>query len=200
MFDSKRLLKIIEREEKVGITLMFDEIMFTMITDRWLAETTRGRLMDEYREVLGHIVEVLGYIPENECVNILKSKGEYQITHPIPEVITDSICTFKLYSSDEPAQYTGLSYGGSLYQTRDGIIRRCVAAGPDPGGPPRITNTDILAMFDQSNTEAVYYTTFRPREDTSTEQVIKLWAHLEATKWNEWAAPAEEPEQMEIEE
>ena len=192
MFDSKRLLKIIEREERSGIVLIFDEIMFSVLADRWLAETTRGRLLDEYREVLGHIVEVLGYIPESEVVKVTKIKGEYVIEHPMPEVITVDVCRYKLYERDEPVQYTGLSYGGPLWQTADGTIRRCSAAGPDPGGRPVLTDREIMASFDRDNGEAAYYSTFRPREDISDERTLELWAHLESVQWNEWARPAAE--------
>jgi len=199
MFNEKRLLKHIEREEKSGIILMFDDFAFTMIADGWMAETLRENLMNRYREVLGHIVEVLGYIPETECVRIRRGKGEWIVEHPIPEVITESVCAYRMFGSDEPLQYTGLHYGGALWQTADGIIRRRTVDGPSPGGKPRLTDREILVLTDVSGGEAAWYTTYRPREDISPEREIELWRHLESVFWTDWEA-ANNAAQMELEE
>ena len=186
MFDSRRLLKIIEREEKTGITLVFDDLKMHMLTEGWLAGTTRDHLMTDYREVLGHIVEVLGYIPDREIVSILKSRGVYVIQHPLPETVSESMAFFMRREREEPVQFTGLHYGGSLFQTADGVILRCAVTGPNPGGKPVLTDRERIVFRDVSNSEAAWYTTFRPREDISSERDLELWRHLESVLWNEW--------------
>lgn len=203
MFDGKRLLKILQREEKSGIILIFSETEMIMLTDGWMAVTTRENLLKEYREVLGHIVEVLGYIPEAECVSILKTKGDYCIEHPLPEVIAENVSAFRVFTDCRPVQYTGLSYGGPLLQDGLGEIRRCLAVGPNPGGKPVLTDSDIVVFKDVSAGEEAYYTSFRPREDISSQRKIELWAHLESVSWNVWEpqeADGEVEGQTELEE
>lgn len=189
MFDEKRLLKAIEGAEKYGVTLIFDEIMFAVLTDGWLAETPRGRLLDEYRTVLGHIVEVLGYIPETEIVSIRKAKGEYVIERPLPEVISASVAMFKAGRETCEVKYTGLRFGDPLYQTRNGTIVRCPVPGANPGGKPRLTEHGVLISADSDNGEAVWCLTHRPRADMNSEREMQLWRHLEAVRWSEWDEP-----------
>ena len=199
MFREKSLLKSIEAAEKYGVTMIFDEILFTVLTDGWLAETPRGRLTDEYRTVLGHIVEVLGYIPENEIVSVRKAKSDYVIERPLPEVISESVATFKAGRENCEVKYTGLTCGAPLYQTPRGKIVRCSVPGANPGFTPRLTDDGILISADSDNGEAVYCLTYRPREDISTEREIELWRHLEAVQWNEWPEEETPDGQMEIE-
>lgn len=186
MFDERRLLKSIEQEEKAGVTLVFDEITFSVIGHRWMAETTRARLIDKYRAVLGHIVEVLGYIPENEIVRVTKIKGDYKIENPMPEVVSEDIAEFMRRDRLEPVKHTGLFYGGDLYQTRDGVIRRRTVHAASAGGSPVLISERIIMSADSENNEATYYETDRPREDTATDRGLMLWEHLESVLWNEW--------------
>ena len=186
MFDEKKLLKSIELEEKAGVTLIFDEITFTVIGHRWVAETLRGHLMNDYRSVLGHLVEILGYIPENEILTIRKVRGEYAVENIMPEVAAEIVAGYELHETERPIQNTGLSYGGTLWQDGLRTIHRCSVNGPDPGGNAVLTEKDVLIFRDVSNGEAVYYNTYRPRPDTDDARAMELWRHLESVDWNRW--------------
>lgn len=186
MFDERRLLKSIEQEEKGGVTLIFDEITFTVIGHRWIAETLRGRLMNSYRSVLGHLVEILGYIPENEILTIRKAKGQYTVENIMPEVAAEIVAGYELHETERPVQNTGLSYGGTLWQDGMRTIHRCSVAGPYPGGDAVLTEKDVLIFRDVSNREAAYYSAYRPRPDTASEREMELWRHLESVDWNRW--------------
>ena len=186
MFDEKKLLKSIEQEEKAGVTLVFDEITFTVIGHRWIAETLRKHLMTDYRSVLGHLVEILGYIPENEIMTIRKIKGAYVVENIMPEVAAETVAGYEVHETERPIQNTGLSYGGTLWQDGLRTIHRCTVGGPYPGGNAVLTEKDVMIFRDVSNGEAAYYNTYRPRPDTATDREMELWRHLESVDWNQW--------------
>ncbi len=191
IFKDKDLERVLRREERNGIDLSFGADVI-LLTAQWMAVFPRHRLTEEYRQTLGAIVEALGYIPENEIVHIKLSKGEYVISHPLPEVVVEDIDRF-VPEEKELCKYTGLSSGGYfLYQTRDGTIYGCLSAGPSLYVMDAWVGDGVLVRRDENTGEAVYRRTDRPREDKDTRDRLEEWAYLEARQWVRW--PEEEPD------
>ena len=190
MFEDKNLERVLRREEKLGIDLIFSEDV-TFLTANWMATLPRYRLLGEYRKTLAAIVEALGYIPDREIVHIQLSKGEYVITHPMPEVVGEDINSF-LPEDEEDVMAMGLAMAGWwLYQTHSGRIIGCTGNGPDLGVTGATLGERSLIRRDENTGEAVYKTTYRPREDKDTRECLEAWAYLEARQWVHW--PGEEP-------
>ena len=202
-FDDKNLERAMRREEKLaGIDLLFGGDV-TMLCAQWMAVVPWYRLKEEYRKTLAAIVEALGYIPENEIVHIQLIKGEYVITHPLPEVIGEDVKAF-LQGGDEPVKATGLSFAGwQLWQAEDNTIYACTGRGPAMDVPDSQAGENVLIRRDINTGEAVYRRTDRPREDTWTREAMEAWTHLEAHSWCRWDPDAdgeiEGQEEIEIE-
>lgn len=194
IFEDKNLERVLRREEKLGIDLIFSGLNVTMMTANWMATLPRHRLLGEYRKTLAAIVEALGYIPDNEIVHIQLSKGEYVITHPLPEVIGEDVSSFLTeYEEEEDILPMGLaSAAWWLYQTRDGTIYGCPGGGPNLNVTGARVGARTMVRRDENTGEAVYKTTYRPREDKDTPDSLAAWRYLEARQWVRW--PDEEPE------
>lgn len=74
MFDEKRLMRAVTSAEKGGIMMMFSGSGVYLVAENWMAQTTMDAVREHYRGLLGHLAEVLEYIPENEAVKILREK------------------------------------------------------------------------------------------------------------------------------
>jgi hypothetical protein len=185
MFEDKNLERVLRREERNGIDLGFGADVILM-NAQWMAVLPRHRLMDEYRQTLGAIVEALGYIPDNEIVHIQLSRKEYIITHPLPEVVGEDIDSF-IPDEEELCKYTGLSSGVyALFQTRDGTIYGCLSVGPSLRVMDAYVGEGVLVRRDENTGEAVYRRTDRPREDKNTAEQLEAWRYLEARQWCRW--------------
>lgn len=194
IFEDKNLERVLRREEKLGVDLIFSGMDVTMMTATWMATLPRHRLLGEYRKTLAAIVEALGYIPDNEIVHIQLSKGEYVITHPLPEVIGEDVSSFLTeYEEEEEAMPMGLAMAGWwLYQTRAGEIVGCTGSGPNLNVTGTRVGARTLVRRDENTGEAVYKVTYRPREDKDTAESLDAWRYLEARQWVRW--PEEEPD------
>ena len=200
MFDEKRLLKSVQTAEKGGITMSFSGENVYLVGQSWMAVTTWRRIREEYRGLLGHIVEVLGYFPENETVNVRKEKGKYMLSPVLAEVAAGEIAFFCEREREWPVQFTGLHWNGTLVQDQAGRIYRCALRGPHLPGDPQLTDGRKLVTRDLDADEAVFEIAYRAGED-STDREKELWDHLESVRWTRWDGDgAEEWEQTEIEE
>lgn len=185
MFDGKRLLKSVERAERQGITMMFSGDTVYLLTDNWMAVTTWDNPLRHYRELLGHLVEVLGYIPEDETVKVLKAKGEYVTEHVLSEVAAGEIAYFGAHEQEWPLLYTELHWNGSLFQDQSRRIYRCRMAGPHLSGDVSLTDGGKLMTRDRDTDEAVYEIAYRPTYE-APERERELWEHLESVWWVDW--------------
>lgn len=196
IFEDKNLERVLRREEKLGIDLIFGEDV-TMMTASWMAVMPRYRLLGEYRKTLAAIVEAMGYIPDNEIVHIQLAKGEYVITHPLPEVVGEDIGSF-LSDEDETEEALPMGLASAawwLYQTRDGTIYGCTGHGPNLNVTGTRVGERVMVRRDENTGEAVYRITYRPREDRDTRERLEAWAYLEARQWVKW--PEEGPGEVE---
>ena len=188
MFDDGKLARAMAAEEKKGLTLSFDGDQMILIGKEWLAIIPYYRLREKYRQTLGHLVEVLGYVPEQEITEIVKAKGEYVVTHPLPEVVGEHIGHF-LGAEEDEVKFTGLHRNGkALWQIRAGAIFGCSMNGPYLAECREVwlTERDTLKWTDENTGEEIYRLAERPREDEATEALLDLWNHLEGWSWCEW--------------
>ena len=185
-------------EEKNGLTLSFDGEQMILIGREWLAIIPQYLLAEEYRQTLGHLVEVLGYVPETELLEIHKAKGEYVVDHPLQEVIGEHIGHF-LGAEEDEAKYTGLHRNGrALWQIRTGAVFGCTMSGPHMNSREVfLTECETLKWTDENTGEELYRTAERPREDEAPEGLLNLWNHLEAWSWCEWPEAGGETEEIE---
>jgi len=186
MFEDRNLERVLRREEKQGIDLCFGEDV-TLLTAQWMAVLPRHRLMDEYRQTLGAVVEALGYIPDSEIVHIEKNKDGYLISRPLPEVVGEDVASF-FPDREEKIKAIGLSMSlWALYQTRDGTIYGCAGGGPALGVlQTSIGDNGVLVRRDENTGEAVYRRTDRPREDKDGPETLEAWKYLQERSWCRW--------------
>lgn len=184
-FNDKNLERVLRKEERTGITLIFSADV-TLLTAQWMAVLPRYRLMDEYRQTLGAIVEALGYIPDNEIVHIFLSKSEYVITHPLPEVIGEEVSSF-IPDETAEAKPTGLSaFGWSMFQTEDNTMYGVYQSGPGLNVSGYSVGGSVLVRRDENTGEAVYRKWDRPRVDKDSQSLLDNWAYLEGRQWCQW--------------
>lgn len=189
MFDDGKLAKALAAEEKNGLILSFDGEQMILIGKEWMACIPQHLLREKYRQTLGHLVEALGYVPEQEICEIIKAKGEYFVNHPLPEVVGEHVGHY-LGAEEDEAKFTGLTRAGrALYQIRPGAIFGCTMRGPYLRECREIflTERDTLKWTDENTGEELYRAAERPREEDCTEELLNLWTHLEAWSWCEWS-------------
>ena len=78
-FDDAALERALRAETKGGLTLCGGESELTVIGCGWMAVIPEIELRDRLRGTLGALVEMLGYIPENDTVWIVRNKGGYLV-------------------------------------------------------------------------------------------------------------------------
>ena len=196
MFDDGKLAKALAAEEKNGLILSFDGCQVLLIGKEWMACIPQHLLREKYRQTLGHLVEVLGYVPEQELLEIRKAKGEYVVTHPLQGVIGEHVGHY-LGDEKREVKYTGLHRNGrALWQARAGTVYGCTMEGPylKDSREVSLTWADTLKWTDENTGEELYRATERPREDEATEDLLNLWDHLEAWSWCEW--PENAPDEI----
>lgn len=185
MFDAKRLLKSVERAEKRGITMTISGNAVYLVTDSWLAMTTWDNILRYYRELLGHLVEVLGRIPADETVKVLRAKGDYVVEAVMQEVAAGDIAFMAEHGKEWPLQNTGLYWRGSMYQDQSKRIYRCQVQGPHLDGDVFLTDGKKLMTRDWDTDEAVFEIAYRPTYE-APERELQLWEHLESVWWVDW--------------
>ena len=192
MFDDGKLAKALAYEEKAGLVLSFNGEQVTAIGRDWMALFPQDLLRSNYRQTLGHLVEVLGYVPEVETLEIYKAKGEYIVERPLPEVVAEQAADYVDVPLCE-VKYTDLRrFGKMLFQARRGRIYACTMRGPDLatlGAPIVLTGADTLRWCDSNSGEELYRRAEHPREDSHTEAELEAWDHLEAFDWCVWDEP-----------
>ena len=191
MFEDGKLAKALAAEEKTGLVIQFNGEQITIIGRDWLALIPQCRLRECYRQTLGHLVEVLGYVPEVETLEIWKTKGEYSVDHPMPEVVGEQAGAY-VGGEVATAKYTGLrKFGDALYQTRGGAVYGCAQRGPWLKDSPEavLTVAGTLLWTDDNTGEELYRRAERPRVDNATDKLLREWDHLEAFAWCEWEEP-----------
>lgn len=192
MFDDGKLAKALVYEEKWGLVLSFDGEQVTAIGRDWMALFPQDLLRSNYRQTLGHLVEVLGYVPEVETLEIYKAKGEYIVERPLPEVVAEQAADYVNVPLCE-VKYTNLRrFGKMLFQARRRRIYACSMRGPDLatlGAPVVLTGADTLRWCDSNSGEELYRRAEHPREDSHTQAELDAWDHLEAFAWCVWEEP-----------
>lgn len=206
MIEDKSLQAAIRREAKSGITIyaMGEDMVF--IGMEWMARTNLHQMRNELRGALGEVVEMLGFIPENESLVICKVKGEFTVQNEMQEVTANRMAQF----IGEPVALVGrtlLSHGwaGRLWQAPDKKLYG--QATTPPGGLFHdfyLNTAGCIMAADDDTGEAVYVRATRPEEGTASEELCRKWEHLERVWWlgeEEPETPEEtEDGQMEMEE
>lgn len=192
-FDDAALERALRAEAKHGLTLCGGESELTVIGCGWMAVIPEIELRDRLRGTLGALVEMLGYIPGMETVQIVRSKGAFVVNTVLPEVVGEEIAGYIVEEDEEEIRPTGLGLGlNVLMQKRNGEIVAVVPRGANldvrrysitPGG--------IVRQEDGDTGERLYRRGYRPREDTDSEATLRKWRHLEVMSWCDWNAPEE---------
>ena len=192
-FDDAALERALRAETKGGLTLCGGVGELTVIGCGWMAVIPEIGLRDRLRGTLGALVEMLGYIPGMETVQIVRSKGAFVVNTVLPEVVGEEIAGYIVEEGEEEIRPTGLRLGMDfLMQKRNGEI-----AGVTPRGASlnmrttTITPNGIVRQADEDTGERLYRRSWRPREDTDTPEMLAKWRHLEAMSWCDWDAPEE---------
>lgn len=192
-FDDAALERALRAETKHGLTLCGGESELTVIGCGWMAVIPEIELRDRLRGTLGALVEMLGYIPENDTVRIVRNKGGYLVQPELPETVGEEICGYAGETYTEEIRPTGLRLGlDFLMQKKTGEIVRVTQRGASLGVRRySITPGGIVRQEDGDTGERLYRRGYRPREDTDSEATLKKWRHLEAMSWCDWDAPEE---------
>lgn len=192
-FDDAALERALRAETKGGLTLCGGVGELTVIGCEWMAVLPEIELRDRLRGSLGALVEMLGYIPGMETVQIRRQHGAFVVNTLLPEVVGEEIHGYIAERDEEEIRPTGVRLGLSvLMQKRNGEI-----AGVTPRGASlnmrttTITPNGIVRQADEDTGERLYRRSWRPREDTDTPEMLAKWRHLEAMSWCDWDAPEE---------
>ena len=93
-FDDAALERALRAETKGGLTLCGGVSELTVIGCGWMAVIPEIELRDRLRGTLGALVEMLGYIPGMETVQIVRSKGAFVVNTVLPEVVGEEIAGY----------------------------------------------------------------------------------------------------------
>ena len=192
-FDDAALERALRAETKGGLTLCGGVSELTVIGCGWMAVIPEMELRDRLRGTLGALVEMLGYIPGMETVQIMRSKGAFVVNTVLPEVVGEEIAGYIVEEDEEEIRPTGLRLGlDFLMQKKTGEIVGVTQRGASLGVRRySITPNGIVRQEDADTGERLYRRGYRPREDTDSEATLKKWRHLEAMSWCDWDAPEE---------
>lgn len=192
-FDDAALERALRAETKGGLTLCGGVSELTVIGCGWMAVIPEIELRDRLRGTLGALVEMLGYIPGMETVQIVRSKGAFVVNTVLPEVVGEEIAGYIVEEDEEEIRPTGLRLGlGFLMQKKTGEIVGVTQRGASLGVRRyAITPGGIVRQEDGDTGERLYRRGYRPREDTDSEATLRKWRHLEAMSWCDWDAPEE---------
>lgn len=192
-FDDAALERALRAETKGGLTLCGGVSELTVIGCGWMAVIPEIELRDRLRGTLGALVEMLGYIPGMETVQIVRSKGAFVVNTVLPEVVGEEIAGYIAEEDEVEIRPTGLRLGlDFLMQKKTGEIVGVTQRGASLGVRRySITPNGIVRQEDADTGELLYRRGYRPREDTDSETTLKKWRHLEAMSWCDWDAPEE---------
>lgn len=192
-FDDAALERALRAETKGGLTLCGGVSELTVIGCGWMAVIPEIELRDRLRGTLGALVEMLGYIPGMETVQIVRSKGAFVVNTVLPEVVGEEIAGYIAEEDEEEIRPTGLRLGlDFLMQKKTGEIVGVTQRGASLGVRRyAITPGGIVRQEDGDTGERLYRRGYRPREDTDSEATLKKWRHLEMMSWCDWDAPEE---------
>ena len=192
-FDDAALERALRAETKGGLTLCGGVSELTVIGCGWMAVIPEIELRDRLRGTLGALVEMLGYIPGMETVQIVRSKGAFVVNTVLPEVVGEEIAGYIVEEDEEEIRPTGLRLGlDFLMQKKTGEIVGVTQRGASLGVRRyAITPGGIVRLEDGDTGERLYRRGYRPREDTDSEATLGKWRHLEAMSWCDWDAPEE---------
>ena len=129
-FDDAALERALRAETKHGLTLYCNGETLTAFGYEWMAVVPMDGLRERLRGTLGALVEMLGYIPENDTVRIVRNKGGYLVQPELPETVGEEICGYAGETHTEEIRPTGLRMGMNfLMQKRNGEIVGVVPRG-----------------------------------------------------------------------
>lgn len=192
-FDDAALERALRAETKHGLTLYCNGETLTALGYEWMAVVPMDGLRERLRGTLGALVEMLGYIPGMETVQIVRSKGAFVVNTVLPEVVGEEIAGYIVEEDEEEIRPTGLRLGlDSLMQKKTGEIVGVTQPGASLGVRRyAITPNGIVRQEDGDTGERLYRRSYRPREDTDSEATLRKWRHLEAMSWCDWDAQEE---------
>lgn len=192
-FDDAALERALRAETKGGLTLCGGVSELTVIGCGWMAVIPEIELRDRLRGTLGALVEMLGYIPGMETVQIVRSKGAFIVNTVLPEVVGEEIAGYIAEEDEEEIRPTGLRMGSDfLMQKKTGEIVGVTQRGASLGVRRyAITPGGIVRQEDGDTGERLYRRGYRPREDTDSEATLRKWRHLEMMSWCDWDVPEE---------
>lgn len=198
MISDKSLKRAIKTAVKHGgCNVWFDDIRgnVNFWYDDWCVVTDHLNMRDHLREVMGYIVEMLGYIPQRP-VKICKANSEYIEIGMLAEVAEAEVNGFLGGGLERVARLPLHWRGHALWMSERGRIY-----GIDDGAPScmckvnYINGNGCITAVDEDADEGVYIRCFDKdhREGREWDEI----RHLETFEWFE--LPKEEMDQMELE-
>ena len=106
-FEDAALERALRAETKRGLTLYCNGETLTALGYEWMAVVPMDGLRERLRGTLGALVEMLGYIPENDTVRIVRNKGGYLVQPELPETVGEEICGYAGETYTEEIRPTG---------------------------------------------------------------------------------------------
>lgn len=99
---------------KSGVKVRYDCGAMDILGADWFAHIDVSRLEDKPRLTLAALVEMLGYIPEGECLEIVKGKKRYEVQDVMFDAVTGEAAGYLTAEDFTPVEKIPLTYGGTL--------------------------------------------------------------------------------------
>jgi hypothetical protein len=104
---------------KSGVKVRYDCGAMDILGSDWFAHIDVSRLEDKPRFTLAALVEMLGYIPEGECLEIVKGKKRYEVQDVMFDAVTGEAAGYLTAEDFTSVEKIPLTYGGTLlFQTK----------------------------------------------------------------------------------
>lgn len=191
MLSDTRLAAEVQRAGKTGLQYCEQTGKLRMIGAGWALETWRDFMEADARKTLAKLVEMLGRVPTDCCMEIQKSKDGYLEQTLVQDAFDEAFGWRTQQTEPRVCKRTALQFGGArLYQTRAGRIVGVSAEllglvgelrREDPtvdarGTSLRWENDGVILTLEAS----------QPDRERDGDRMDELWTALEREQWCVW--------------
>lgn len=199
MLNDKRLAAAVLAAAKGGaLKYRLRDERLDMIGEGWALMAYFEYVTGNLRKTLGTIVEMLGEIPWDCCVEIHKIKEEYIMQELEEAAFAEELGHLTSVSRPEICKPTCVSIGGEqLLQTQDG---RCVSVKMGrlemayaASSPPAVVDEHSRRVQWNDQFWELTVLAYRPEEDPQEDRMAAIWAALEGMELTPWDRPEKPP-------
>ncbi|NCB52207.1 MAG: hypothetical protein EOM54_10040 [Clostridia bacterium] len=193
IIDDGALAKALKREAKDKIKLMAEGGILRLLFGETRVVLNLNGLDEPPRMTLAALVEMLGYIPAECCIEIIKTKDGYAEQELLGSAFTAESDMFTamglMQAASIPITFRGMLLfqcgDKSVYGAKPGALSICA-------GPLSVGTGNLICASDNDSWFCVRG--YRP------EELDKLWCALESTLWNtpKVEVTEEDDDQMEL--